>query len=168
MNQTQLSADKLLASLKPPKHLNKARKISSKMHSLALCQVNMMQVLLQKISRKSKVIRKQEKIVNENLKRKRIYMEKEGFDIMGVLRQTALANEKGGKPGVQKRGASPATRGCLSTVGTQSLIGPTVNVIASTKIGAMMSDDISVDEKSQQLRKSGRLFSAQEVSHSPN
>jgi len=75
--------------------VNKIKKLSSKMNSLALCQINMMQVLLQKISRKSKVIRKQEKIVHENLKRKRIYLDREKFDIMSVLRQTASASEKG-------------------------------------------------------------------------
>lgn len=108
-----------------------------------------MQVLLQKISRKSKVIRKQEKIVNENLKRKRIYLEREGFDVMSVLRQTAEANAKGAKP-ASKRTISPATRGCLSTtVATQSQTGGVnLNVAATNKIGAMMSDDISVDEKS--------------------
>lgn len=56
------------------------------MHGLAVCQMNMMQILLQKISRRSKVIRKQERIVNDNLKRKRIYLEKEGFDLMSFLR----------------------------------------------------------------------------------
>ena len=50
----------------------------------------MMQVLLQKISRKSKTIKKQEKIVNDNLKRKRIHLEREQFDIMSVLRQSML------------------------------------------------------------------------------
>ena len=56
--------------------------------------MNMMQVLLQKISRKSKVIRKQEKIVNENLKRKRIYLERENFDITSILIQSMNANDK--------------------------------------------------------------------------
>lgn len=86
LNSSQLSTDKMLNNLRAPKYTNKARKVAQKMQSLALCQVNMMQVLLQKISRKSKVIRKQEKIVNENLKRKRIFLEKERFDIMSVLR----------------------------------------------------------------------------------
>ena len=63
------------------------------MHSLALCQINMMQVLLQKISRKSKTIKKQEKIVNDNLRRKRIYLEREKFDIMSVLRQSMLDSQ---------------------------------------------------------------------------
>ena len=58
MNANQLSTDKILNSLKPPKHANKAKKVAAKMQSLAHCQMNMMQVLLQKISRKSKVIRK--------------------------------------------------------------------------------------------------------------
>ena len=58
------------------------------MHSLALCQINMMQVLLQKISRKSKTIKKQEKIVSDNLRRKRIYLERDNFDIMTVLKQS--------------------------------------------------------------------------------
>ena len=61
------------------------------MHGLAVCQMNMMQILLQKISRRSKVIRKQEKIVNENLKRKRIYLERENFDLMSFLRNSLEA-----------------------------------------------------------------------------
>lgn len=55
----------------------------------------MMQIMLQKISRRSKVIRKQEKVVNDNLKRKRIYLEKEKFDLMSVLRKSLEASESG-------------------------------------------------------------------------
>ena len=44
-----------------------------------------MQVLFQKIERKNKPIKKQEKIINGNLKRKRIYLENENFDIMKIL-----------------------------------------------------------------------------------
>lgn len=57
--------------------------------------MNMMQIMLQKISRRSKVIRKQEKVVNDNLKRKRIYLEKEKFDLMSVLRKSLEASESG-------------------------------------------------------------------------
>jgi len=57
------------------------------MKSLAQCQVNFMQVLLQKTHRRSKPIKKQEKIINQNLKRKRIFLDKENFDIVGVLQQ---------------------------------------------------------------------------------
>ena len=67
----------------------------SKMQGLAVCQMNMMQIMLQKISRRSKVIRKQEKVVNDNLKRKRIYLEKEKFDLMSVLRKSMEAPEPG-------------------------------------------------------------------------
>ena len=63
------------------------------MQNLALCQMNFMQILLQKISRRSKVIHKQEKIVNDNLKRKRIYLEKDKFDLMHVLRKSLEAAE---------------------------------------------------------------------------
>lgn len=77
-----------IKNLKPPKQKCKISKSVNKMNSLGVCQMNMMQILLQKISRKSKVIRKQEKIVNENLKRKRIYLERENFDLMSVLRKS--------------------------------------------------------------------------------
>lgn len=46
-----------------------------------------MQVLLQKTHRRSKPIKKQEKIINHNLKRKKIFLDKENFDIVGVLQQ---------------------------------------------------------------------------------
>lgn len=58
------------------------------MNGLAMCQMNTMQILLQKISSRSKVIRKKEKTVNEGLKRKRIYMESENFDLMAFLRNS--------------------------------------------------------------------------------
>ena len=138
MNQSQLSTDKLLSSLRPPKQVSKVKKLSSKMNSLALCQVNMMQVLLQKISRKSKVIRKQEKIVHENLKRKRIYLDREKFDIMSVLRQTASASEKG-QSNSQKRQQSPATIRCASTTGTQS-------ALANVSSHKAACDDINEDQ----------------------
>ena len=76
-----------LKELKPPRHRSKIPKNIQKMRGLAICQMNMMQILLQKVSRRSKVIRKQEKIVNDNLKRKRIYLEREKFDLMSVLRR---------------------------------------------------------------------------------
>jgi hypothetical protein len=57
---------------------------------LVVCQANFMQVLLQKIDRRSKPIQKQEKIVRANLKRKRIYLEMENFDIINVLKQATI------------------------------------------------------------------------------
>ena len=83
-----------LRDLKAPKHKLKMKKTMSKMQSLAICQMNMMQILLQKISRRSKVIRKQEKLVNDNLKRKRIYLERDRFDLMSVLRKSLEVTEQ--------------------------------------------------------------------------
>ena len=61
--------------------------MANKLHSLVVCQANFMQVLLQKIDRRSKPIKKQEKIVAANLKRKRIQLDQENFDIINVLKQ---------------------------------------------------------------------------------
>lgn len=47
--------------------------------------MNFVEVVLTKIDKKSKPIKKQEKLVNENLKRKRIFLEEENFDILTVL-----------------------------------------------------------------------------------
>ena len=44
-----------------------------------------MQVVLQKVDRRSKPIKKQEKIVNKNLKKKNINLEEENFDILTLL-----------------------------------------------------------------------------------
>jgi len=46
-----------------------------------------MQVILQKIDRRSKPIKKQEKVVNHNLKKKKIYLEEENFDILTLLQK---------------------------------------------------------------------------------
>ena len=40
------------------------------------------------MDRKSKPIKKQEKLVSRNLKRKRIFLETENFDIMKILQQS--------------------------------------------------------------------------------
>ena len=40
-----------------------------------------------KIDRKSKPIKKQEKFIKENLKRKRIFLEQDNFDILQVLQK---------------------------------------------------------------------------------
>jgi hypothetical protein len=55
------------------------------MKALTNCQINFIKVVMQKIDRKSKPIKKQEKLVSENLKRKRIFLEEENFDILSVL-----------------------------------------------------------------------------------
>jgi|TARA_B110000285_G_scaffold210065_1_gene251600 hypothetical protein len=55
------------------------------MKLLTKCQTNFMQVVLQKVDRRSKPIKKQEKIVNKNLKKKNINLEEENFDILTLL-----------------------------------------------------------------------------------
>ena len=55
------------------------------MRALSKCQMNFVRVVFQKIDRKSKPIKKEEKIVYENLKRKRIHLDAENFDILSVL-----------------------------------------------------------------------------------
>ena len=63
------------------------------------------------------MIRKQEKIVNENLKRKRIHLEREKFDIMSVLKQSIQANEKNQTAqSSKKRAPSPKDSKTMSTV----------------------------------------------------
>jgi len=57
------------------------------MKLLTKCQTNFMQVILQKIDRRSKPIKKQEKIVNHNLKKKKIFLEEENFDILSLLQK---------------------------------------------------------------------------------
>ncbi len=57
------------------------------MADLAICQTNFMQVLLQKIDRRHKPIRKQERLVTQNLKKKRIFLEAENFDIIKILKK---------------------------------------------------------------------------------
>jgi len=51
-------------------------------------------VVFQKIHRKSKPIKKQEKLVSENLKRKRIFLEEENFDIINVLQSSQSQAQK--------------------------------------------------------------------------
>ena len=59
------------------------------MKLLTKCQTNFMQVVLQKVDRRSKPIKKQEKIVNKNLKKKNINLEEENFDILTLLQKNS-------------------------------------------------------------------------------
>ncbi len=72
---------------------DKQSKVLQKLNNLVVCQANFMQVLLQKIDRRSKPIKKQEKLVSANLKRKRIYLEMENFDIINVLKQATIVQD---------------------------------------------------------------------------
>lgn len=49
--------------------------------------MNYLEVVLTKIDRKTKRIQKKERFVNENLKRKRINLDIEDFDILQVIKK---------------------------------------------------------------------------------
>lgn len=68
--------------------------MKEKLNGLVHAQNNFLTVIFQKIDRKSKPIKKQEKIINENLKRKGIFLEQENFDILSVLQQSQHAIPK--------------------------------------------------------------------------
>ena len=67
------------------------------MKQLSRCQANFMQVLFQKIDRRSRPIKKQDKEISDNLKRKNIFLEQDGWDILNLLKKgknTPLAFNK--------------------------------------------------------------------------
>ena len=120
--------------------------------------MNMMQILLQKISRRSKVIGKQEKIVNDNLKRKRIYLERENFDLMSFLRNSLETGEQqkhaplAAVEFVHRHQKPPTATDlntqsqCPSTAGTKSgLDGPTQSIRGSTT-AQIYGEDLSLME----------------------
>lgn len=55
------------------------------MRLLSKFQATLMQVVLQKIDRRSKPIRKQTKIVQSSLEKKKIFLDMENFDILSLL-----------------------------------------------------------------------------------
>ena len=124
-----------IRELKPPKHRSKIAKTMGKMQDLAMCQMNFMQILLQKISRRSKVIHKQEKIVNDNLKRKRIYLEKDKFDLMHVLRKSLEAAEAQGLAGTSSQQSSSQVAQKLKTRTATSDMNSLCPSTAGTKSG---------------------------------
>lgn len=63
----------------------RTKKNLEKMRGLAECQDRFMRVVLTNIDRRSKPIRKQEKSVSESLKKRRIFLEEENFDILDIL-----------------------------------------------------------------------------------
>jgi hypothetical protein len=79
--------DKLVLGLKVPKGKKSVFKQLERMKALSRCQGNFMKAIFSKIDRKSKPIKKYEKMVSENLKRKRVFLLEEDFDILGVLNQ---------------------------------------------------------------------------------
>lgn len=83
-----------MQGLKAPLQKGVNHKAISKMKLLTKCQANFIQVIFQKIDRRSKPIRKQEKMVNLNLKKKNIYLEEENFDILSLLQKNSKAGKQ--------------------------------------------------------------------------
>ena len=64
----------------------KATRRLAKMRGLASCQERFMRVVFNNVDRRSKYIKKNEKILSESLKRRRgINLEEENFDILDIL-----------------------------------------------------------------------------------
>jgi len=55
------------------------------MRGLADCQDRFMKIVLTNIDRRSRPIRKQERVVSDSLKKRRIFLEEENFDILDIL-----------------------------------------------------------------------------------
>lgn len=85
----------------------KAKKALHKMNLLTKFQATMMQVVLQKIDRRSKPIRKQTKIVTNSLNKKQIHLEEENFDILQLLRQNNQSKDKDGQAHSQSESKEP-------------------------------------------------------------
>ena len=130
--QAEQSFDEItqkLSKLKAPRHKNMKKKTLSKMRCLAISQMNMMQVVLQKVAYRSKDIQKQEKIVGEKLRRKRIQLESPNFNLMDVLHKSLLMaqNKNQAKQLAQKyktlqSGVSDHQSIAPSTTGTRSTV----------------------------------------------
>lgn len=89
-------------SLKVPQSSSKIAKHLEKIKDLTVCQTNFMQVLLLKIDRRSKPIRKQERLVSHNLKRKRILLDHENFDIISILKKAIRSGISSEQPSKSK------------------------------------------------------------------
>lgn len=79
-----VSFEKLPSFMRPSARENQ-RKAYQKMRLFTQCQYKFIELSLFGISQRSKLIKKKEKAVHENLKRKRIFLEQEGFDIRSFL-----------------------------------------------------------------------------------
>ena len=85
------NSDRIVHGLKVPETESGKphAKALAKMKMLTKCQTNFIQCTLQKIDRRSKPIKKQEKIVSDNLKKKNIHLEQPNFDILTLLQRNS-------------------------------------------------------------------------------
>lgn len=81
--------------LKVPMSKAQSSKMLQKMRMLSRCQANFMQVVFQKIDRRSKPIKKQEKLVSQSLKKKKIFLEQENYDILQLLQKNSKSHKAG-------------------------------------------------------------------------
>jgi hypothetical protein len=84
----------VIHGLKPPalRTAQSVQKHVLKLRALGECQMQFMRVLLQRIDRKSRPIRKQERAVAENLRRRQVNLDDEDtFDIMQLIQQGAYS-----------------------------------------------------------------------------
>lgn len=140
------NAERIAQSIKVPSFFNggpssklsqkqmkrKAKKALHKMNLLTKFQATMMQVVLQKIDRRSKPIRKQTKIVTNSLNKKQIHLEEENFDILQLLRQNNQSKDKDGQ--AQSQSDSKEQKGQADQK-TKTKDGTGLPTLPSTKTG---------------------------------
>ena len=91
------------------------------MKCLAISQMNMMQVVLQKVAYRSKDIQKKERFVGAKLNRKQIFLEGKNFDLMKVLRQSLdIAEERNEEKLAQKMKLTSRINRAPSTIATKA------------------------------------------------
>ena len=86
-------SERIIHGLKPPASAVKTTqgitKHALKLKALGDCQMQLMRVILQRIDRKSRPIRKQERIVADNLRRRRVNLDDDDtFDIMELIQSS--------------------------------------------------------------------------------
>ena len=110
MKRKNQPTDRIVQGLKAPQKMSNGsvnQKALNKMKLLTKCQTNFMQVVLQKIDRRSKPIRKQEKIVNKSLRNKNIYLEEENFDILTLLKKDHMQCQADAKNAAEQQQSKP-------------------------------------------------------------
>lgn len=77
----------MVRGVKMPSEATVISKNLQRMRSLGKCQANFMNFMLKNIDRKSKPIKKQYKYVRRNLRRHKLYLTEENFDIIKFINE---------------------------------------------------------------------------------
>lgn len=110
------------AALRTPSALSKH---VLKLRALGECQMQFMRALLQRIDRKSRPIRKQERAVAENLRRRRVNLDDDDtFDIMQLIQQSGYSQQTASK----RASPQPSTKSTPRTVPVAEEMIPEVPV----------------------------------------